>query len=70
LDAAPGELISRTLISFSERREILELVLRMKGLLVDRHEVEGGPTLAFERSLSLPRHRRSGKALRSRQDAP
>jgi len=40
------ELISRTLISFSERREMLELCLRLRGLLVDKHEVDPGPTLA------------------------
>lgn len=34
------------LTDFSERREMVELVLRLKGLLVDKHEVEAGPTLA------------------------
>jgi hypothetical protein len=40
------ELISRTLISFSQRREMLVLCLRMRGLLADKHEVDAGPTLA------------------------
>jgi hypothetical protein len=34
------------LIDFSERREMVELMLKTKGLLVDKHEVEAGPTLA------------------------
>jgi hypothetical protein len=41
-----SELITVDMIAFGERREMVELVLRIKGQLVDKHEVEAGPTLS------------------------
>jgi hypothetical protein len=37
---------SQDCIDFKERREMVELVLRLKGLLTNRHQVDLGPTLA------------------------
>jgi hypothetical protein len=42
-----GEITdSQDVIAFSERREMVELVLKVKGYLVDKHEIDAGPTLA------------------------
>jgi hypothetical protein len=35
----------RNLVSFAERREMLELALKVKGLLVDKHEIDHHVTL-------------------------
>ena len=37
---------AQIVVNFTERREMLELILRAKGLLVNKHQVDSGPTLA------------------------